>query len=81
MAQHNFRIALRPATLADLPLLQRWDEATHVIESDPNDDWHWETELARTPKWREQLIAEHNGNPYWFYSDHRPCKGRNPLLG
>lgn len=29
-----------------------------MIASDPNDDWHWEIELERTPDWREQLIAE-----------------------
>jgi aminoglycoside 6'-N-acetyltransferase len=54
---------LRPATPADLPLLQKWDEAPHVVASDPNDDWGWETELARTPPWREQLIAELAGRP------------------
>lgn len=51
-------IRLRAATIADLPLLRHWDEQPHVIESDPNDDWGWETELQRTPPWREQLIAE-----------------------
>jgi aminoglycoside 6'-N-acetyltransferase len=54
---------LRPATPADLPLLQKWDEAPHVVASDPNDDWGWEVELARRPPWREQLIAELDGRP------------------
>ncbi|KJH70621.1 GNAT family N-acetyltransferase [Aliterella atlantica] len=49
---------LRPATSADLKLLQHWDEQPHVIACDPNDDWHWEVELDRNPDWREQLIAE-----------------------
>jgi len=49
---------LRPATIADLPILRRWDEQPHVVASDPNDDWHWETQLLRTPDWRQQLIAE-----------------------
>jgi aminoglycoside 6'-N-acetyltransferase len=40
---------LRPATIDDLALLCRWDEQPHVVESDPNDDWQWETELLRTP--------------------------------
>jgi aminoglycoside 6'-N-acetyltransferase len=57
---------LRPATLADLDLLRRWDEQPHVIDSDPNDDWHWETELTRQPDWREQLIAEDEGRPIGF---------------
>jgi aminoglycoside 6'-N-acetyltransferase len=51
-------INLRPATPADLNLLQHWDEQPHVLASDPNDDWGWEVELRRSPDWREQLIAE-----------------------
>jgi aminoglycoside 6'-N-acetyltransferase len=56
-------LRLRHATLADLELLRRWDEAPHVLASDPNDDWQWQDELARTPPWREQLIAELQGTP------------------
>jgi aminoglycoside 6'-N-acetyltransferase len=59
-------IALRPATPADLAVLQRWDEQPHVVASDPNDDWQWETELARSPAWREQLVAEVAGRPIGF---------------
>ena len=59
-------INLRPATLADLNLLRHWDEQPHVIASDPNDDWDWEVELARSPDWREQLIAEIDGRPIGF---------------
>ena len=59
-------ITLRHATIADLTILQRWDEKEHVIMSDPNDDWHWEIELARNPAWREQLIAEKDGRPIGF---------------
>lgn len=59
-------IVLRNATLDDLDLLRRWDEQPHVIESDPNDDWGWEVELARSPEWREQLIAELDGRPIAF---------------
>lgn len=57
---------LRPATPADIDLLRKWDEAPHVVASDPNDDWSWETQLARTPPWREQLIAELNGRPIGY---------------
>ena len=57
---------LRPATPDDLELLRRWDEQPHVVASDPNDDWGWETELARQPDWREQLIAEVDGRPVGF---------------
>ena len=59
-------IALRPATLTDVGLLRHWDEQPQVVAADPNDDWGWEVELARTPAWREQLIAELNGRPIGF---------------
>ena len=51
-------IILRPANIDDLALLQHWDEQPHVLASDPNDDWGWETELENNPDWREQLIAD-----------------------
>jgi aminoglycoside 6'-N-acetyltransferase len=57
---------LRPATLEDVALLRHWDAQPHVVESDPNDDWQWETELLRTPPWRESLIAEVDGRPVGF---------------
>lgn len=57
---------LRPATPDDVRLLRHWDEQPHVIASDPNDDWNWEAELARSPDWREQLIAEVSGRPIGF---------------
>jgi aminoglycoside 6'-N-acetyltransferase len=60
------RIHLRPAVPADAPLLRRWDDAPHVVASDPNDDWRWETELERSPSWREQLVAEADGRPIGF---------------
>lgn len=59
-------LTLRTATIADLPLLQRWDEEPHVVASDPNDDWHWEIELLKFPAWREQLVAEADGVPIGF---------------
>jgi len=59
-------ITLRPATLADLSTLRYWDEQPHVIASDPDGDWAWETELRRNPDWREQLIAEYDGQPIGF---------------
>ncbi len=59
-------LRLRQATLADVELLRYWDEQPHVVESDPNDDWGWEVELARNPDWREQLMAEVDGRPVGF---------------
>jgi aminoglycoside 6'-N-acetyltransferase len=60
------RLRLRVATPADVSLLRRWDDEPHVIASDPNDDWNWETELERSPSWREQLMAEVDGRPIGF---------------
>lgn len=54
-------VVLRRATLADRESLRAWDDEPHVLESDPHDDWGWETELARAVDWREQLIAEVDG--------------------
>ena len=59
-------VRLRPATPADLALLQHWDEQPQVIAADPNDDWGWEQELGRDVDWREQLIAEADGVPVGF---------------
>jgi len=59
-------ITLRPAGPADLELLEHWDEQPHVLASDPDGDWGWREELARSPEWREQLIAERDGRPIGF---------------
>jgi aminoglycoside 6'-N-acetyltransferase len=59
-------IKLRTATPDDLALLQHWDRQPHVIASGPNDDWAWETELRRSPDWRELLIAELHGRAIGF---------------
>ena len=72
---------LRPATLDDLALLQRWDEQPHVVESDPNDDWGWEVELARSPSWREQLIAEADGRPIGFMQIIDPAREESHYWG
>ena len=59
-------IELRPATISDLELLKYWDTKHHVVNCDPDGEWNWETELKRSPEWREQLIAELNGEPIGF---------------
>lgn len=74
-------IQLRPATIADLALLRHWDEQPHVIESDPNDDWEWETELLRNPDWREQLIAELDGRPIGFVQIIDPAREETQYWG
>ena len=74
-------IQLRPADIADLDLLRHWDEQPHVLESDPNDDWEWETELLRTPDWREQLIAELDGRPIGFVQIIDPAREETHYWG
>jgi aminoglycoside 6'-N-acetyltransferase len=57
---------LRPATPADLPLLQRWERAPHVAAAAGDEDfndWDWENQLGRAVPWREMLIAEADGGP------------------
>ncbi len=44
-----------------------WDTQQHVIDCDPDEDeWNWEVELTHNPDWREQLVAELNGEPIGF---------------
>jgi aminoglycoside 6'-N-acetyltransferase len=64
--KNRAKIKLRPASVNDLKLLQTWDTQQHVIDSDPDGDWDWETELKRDPVWREQLVAELDGEPVGF---------------
>jgi aminoglycoside 6'-N-acetyltransferase len=64
MIQSN--IILRRATIADLPIVLHWDEQPHVIESDLDGNFDWETELLYEPPWREQLVAELDGRPIGF---------------
>lgn len=59
-------ITLRPATIDDLDTLNYWDTQQHVIDSDPDDEWNWETELLRSPEWRAQLVAELDKTPIGF---------------
>ena len=58
-------IQLRTATIDDLELVEHWDEQPHVIASDAGEE-DWENELQRFPEWREQLIAEKDGEPIGF---------------
>jgi aminoglycoside 6'-N-acetyltransferase len=74
-------VILRPAILADAPLLRRWDEQPHVIASDPKDDWNWEQELAHTPDWREQLMAEVGGRPIGFIQIIDPAREETHYWG
>jgi aminoglycoside 6'-N-acetyltransferase len=72
---------LRPATPADLDLLQHWNEQPHVIAAAPNANWHWEEELDRTPDWREQLIAEIDGRALGFIQIIDPAQEESHYWG
>ena len=55
---------LRPATLADLPVLRHWDTKPHVLAAGGDDDTiDWARELDRDPDWQAILIAEADGRP------------------
>ena len=64
-------ITLRPATLADVPLLDHWDEQPHVIRATSDDpeaakafgDAYWPDELARQSPVSQYYIAERDGRP------------------
>ena len=64
-------INVRPATLADVPTLDRWDLEPHVIAAtsdDPNaakafDDAYWPDELAMQSDVSRYYIAEMDGRP------------------
>lgn len=60
------QLTFRPADIDDLDLLKYWDQQAHLINADPNSDWEWETELQKSPDWREQLISEIDGRPIGF---------------
>ncbi len=74
-------IILRHATPADRPLLEHWDQQPHVVDSDPNDEWHWAVELERNPDWREQLIAELAGRAIGFVQIIDPAREESHYWG
>lgn len=74
-------IQLRNATPEDLPLLLHWDNQPHVIDSDPDDDWNWEYELARNPPWREQLMATLDERPIGFVQIINPAQEESHYWG
>ncbi|MCE7992900.1 MAG: acetyltransferase [Roseivirga sp.] len=74
-------ITLRHATIDDLPLLLHWDRQPHVIACDPDDDWEWEKELPMKVSWREQLMAELDGEPIGFVQIIDPCEEETHYWG
>jgi aminoglycoside 6'-N-acetyltransferase len=73
-------IVLRPATPADVPLLEKWDEEPVVAASDPNDDWDWETETL-VAEGLLNLIAELDGRPIGFIQITDPMRDASRYWG
>ena len=67
----NSRVRLRPATLADVPLFDRWDRQPQVISATTDDpsakkafhDTCWTDELTREDEHSQYLIGELDGRP------------------
>lgn len=74
-------VRLRDATPGDLELLRRWEEQPHVVAAGASDDWNWESELLRSPDWREQLIAEVDGRPVGFMQIIDPAREETSYWG
>lgn len=64
-------IVLRPATFADVPLLDRWDREPHVISATTDDPHaekafegaYWPDEISAQDEHSQYLIAELDGRP------------------
>ncbi|MBW3555152.1 MAG: acetyltransferase [Gemmatimonadetes bacterium] len=72
---------LRPAVAGDLALLREWHQQPQVAAAVGDDDWGWEVELARSPDWREQLIAELDGRPIAFVQIIDPAREESRYWG
>jgi aminoglycoside 6'-N-acetyltransferase len=73
---------LRLATPSDLALLACWDRQPHVISARGDDGpFEWETELSRSPDWRELLIAESDGRPIGFIQIIDPAREETHYWG
>jgi aminoglycoside 6'-N-acetyltransferase len=60
-------VLLRAATVADIPLLQLWDDDPAVSAATGGAGSHeWDVEIPRDVAWREFLIAEADGVPVGF---------------
>ncbi|MCC2605554.1 GNAT family N-acetyltransferase [Planctobacterium marinum] len=63
---------LRPASIADLEVLQWWHQQAHVVDAGSDAHYNWQKELQRKPQWREQLMAEEDGQPIGFLQIYDP---------
>jgi aminoglycoside 6'-N-acetyltransferase len=74
-------IRLRPATRADIPLLERWDEAPHVAASDPDDDWGWGDMLEGAAPGFDTYVAEADGAPFGVVQVTDPARDASRYWG
>jgi aminoglycoside 6'-N-acetyltransferase len=56
-------VTLRPATPADVPVLEYWDTQPHVIAATGDDQIDWPSEIAALDPHQETLMAELDGRP------------------
>jgi aminoglycoside 6'-N-acetyltransferase len=75
-------LRLRPATLADRALLERWDEAPHVRANAVDDGgFDWAAELPLDPDRRAFLIADLNGRAIGFMQIIDPAREESHYWG
>jgi aminoglycoside 6'-N-acetyltransferase len=75
-------LILRPATPADRAMLERWDEAPHVVVNAGDDGcFDWAVELPLDPDWREFLVAELDGRPIGFIQIIDPAREESHYWG
>jgi len=63
---------LREARLSDLETLEWWHLQSHIVDAGQGKDYKWERELQRKPDWRQQYIAELDGQPIGFVQVYDP---------
>jgi aminoglycoside 6'-N-acetyltransferase len=59
-------IKLRKVILQDFKMLKSWDSMPHLVDQVPTADWHREEELLEDEPWRNQFIAECDGQPIGY---------------
>lgn len=81
-------IHMRPATLADITVLERWDKMPHVINATydnpadaEKDEWNWAEELAPRSDGTEFFIAEQSDRPIGMMQNIDPAAERTHYWG
>ena len=82
-------VTLRPVTLDDVPLLDRWDLEPHVISASTDDDdaeiafggMNWPYEIAMQDGFYEYFIAEVDGRPSGAMPIIDPHNEKTPYWG